>query len=165
MEFNYKEQNMKKLLVLSIAIMLAQISAESANQQKVHVMTEVMQSWDGYTLDEIMNHWGFPSEEKTIAGKKLCIWRNANTEYIHSTYTDTYSKVNLYCERIIEVDDSYNVKRLLWEGNNCPANHYAIAYSAWVNPEKSYFKLKKEEKERKKQEKLQKKLQKKLNKN
>jgi hypothetical protein len=114
------------------------------------LMNGIMQSWQGSSVDEVISQWGFPHEEKVIAGRKILVWhRNmqalmplvattqgsatvvGNTAFYGGTTTYTGGGViNGSCVRILEVDDNNVVKSWQWEGNNCPFLEMG-AYSNW----------------------------------
>lgn len=139
---------MKKFLFTILIIVFAQISAFSFGIDST--MATVMDSWKGCHIDQVIEQWGYPEEEKTIAGHKLYIWRTERTstssEYsetrTHSdkkgrTYytTDTYGGgTELFTtERIIEVDDNNIVVKGQWSGNDLPFTFMGIA-KKWLNP-------------------------------
>ena len=136
---------MKKIvnLLLFIVIMLS-VTACSSDE----FMNTAMQSWVGYSLDDVIKQWGYPKDEKTFGGKKLLYWPNNTAIYIPQTYstnvnyyvntayTNTTSYgggyQNFYCNRILEVDKNNKIIGYQWEGNNCPTR-YAGKYKKWVN--------------------------------
>ena len=113
-------------------------------------MDRIMSSWVGASADEVMGQWGYPHEERSIAGRKLLVWhRNVQlTMPATATTTGTANRVggttfysgtttvsgggvsNWSCVRILEVDSSNKVVSGQWEGNNCPFME-AGAYSNW----------------------------------
>ena len=114
-------------------------------------MTTVMDSWKGYHIDKVIDRWGYPAEEKTIAGHKIYIWRTerTSTDGEYSTtkpHTDkkgrTYYTTTTYggettlltTERILEVDDNNIVIKGKYSGNDLPFTFMGIA-KEWLNPE------------------------------
>ncbi len=135
-------------------------------------MEKCLDSWVGYSLDSLIAKWGYPNDEKEIAGKHLYIWQNSKTGYVpqtsttygnvntnanyygnsiygignYNSTTTTYGcySINYYCTRTIEVDSEGNIISWQWEGNNCPGTY--IRGKAWVNPKNDEWARKKEEK-------------------
>ena len=141
---------MKKILI-SLFIFLIFSGCVYANT----AMERVMNSWQGENIDTVIKYWGYPSEEKNIAGHKLLYWyQNQNPQYIQtSNYTGTVTQE--YCTRILEVNKYNIVSSWQYEGNNCP-NFYFTSQS-WVNPnndpwqqEKMQRKLQKQEQKKRK---------------
>lgn len=132
-------------------------------------MEKCLNSWLGYSIDSLINVWGYPNNEKEIAGKHIYIWNKSNTAYIpQSSYTNgnvntiantygnsiygnsyinstttTYGGYNVtyYCNRIIEVDEDNKIINWQWEGNNCPGTY--IRGKKWVNPKNDEWAQKK----------------------
>lgn len=111
-------------------------------------MKSIMSSWEGEHIDSVIEQWGFPNEEKEIAGHKLYVWYRGRSFYVPATSTTTgyvYGNsfsantstfggypVHAYCTRILEVDDSGHVTRWQWEGNDCPCMEI-FEYAHWRN--------------------------------
>lgn len=101
------------------------------------VMDGVMGSWVGAPVDEVVAQWGYPSDTRDFAGRKLYVWSESRQLDLPSTSTTT-GKVDGYgnyhgtttttpggsvaysCERILEVDKDEVVTAYQWRGNNCP---------------------------------------------
>ena len=114
------------------------------------VMDGIMSSWAGASTDEVMLQWGYPHEERKIAGKTLLVWqrnvqltmpatattigtanRIGSTNYYSGTTTVSGGGVsNWACVRILEISDQNKVISWQWEGNNCPFME-AGPYSNW----------------------------------
>lgn len=138
---------MRKIFVLVLIFLLAPINAQAFGIKKT--MAEIMDSWVGAPINSVINHWGYPTNEKTMAGKTLYYWdweytvRNpaytnaqANT-YGNTTNINAYTygggTRNVYCNRILEVNDSGKVVSWQWSGNNCPYTKVRL-YKEWMNP-------------------------------
>lgn len=137
-------------------------------------MNKALSTWIGYSIDDVITHWGYPKEEKNIANRHLFIWQksadiyvpqnttaNVNNNYyntiVNSTTYGGYTQ-NYYCSRIFEVDDKNIITAYQWEGNNCPAMYF-FKSKKLVNPqndpwarEKAIKDAQKAEKKRLKQE-------------
>ena len=137
---------MKKFL--SILFMLLTISAFAFGVDST--MSTVMESWRGCHIDRVIDRWGYPTDEKTVAGHKLYIWKTQRTVTTSETtttrpHTDkkgrTYYTTESYgggteirtTERIIEVDDNNIVIRGRWSGNDLPFTFVGVA-KEWLNP-------------------------------
>lgn len=136
-----------RLFILLLIFLLTPASAQAVGLKKT--MAEIMNSWIGTPVNTVINHWGYPNYEKTIAGKHLYYW---DWEYTVSnpTYTNasayTYGNRtningstygggtrNVSCNRILEVDGSDKVVSWQWSGNNCPYTKVRL-YKQWMNP-------------------------------
>ena len=113
-------------------------------------MDRIMSSWKGASLDEVMRQWGYPHEERVIAGKRLYIWNRQTTTALpaiaSSTGTSTLVGNTVFhsgtttvagggtsgwnCTRILEVNAQNRVVGWQWDGNNCPFME-AGPYSNW----------------------------------
>ena len=140
---------MKKFLSVLFVLLATTISAFAFGVDST--MATVMDSWKGYHIDKVIDRWGYPTEEKTIAGHKLYIWKTErivnNDEYTTTkehkdnkggTYytTETYGgNTTVYTsERIIEVDENNIVVKGKWSGNDLPFTFVGVA-KQWLNPE------------------------------
>ena len=147
----------KKLFVCFILLLLLLIpvksNAEDIKMKKkvvpfwkvnfftmAETMEKCMSSWKGYSLNELISIWGYPKEEKIIAGKKLYYWYSSEQVY-HPPQTHTYGTVNYdgtynsnsttyggytstyYCNLIIGVDKKNKVNYWEWDGNSCPRGY------------------------------------------
>ena len=78
-----------------------------------------MTSWKDSHISEVIDQWGYPSRQQTIAGKKLYLWE----ESVTALYTLTPGSISggtWTCKRILEVNDEEKVISWQWSGNNCP---------------------------------------------
>ena len=96
---------------------------------------EVMNSWKGQKLDKLFDSWGYPDEEKVIAGKKLYYWHDenimtmpassqtfsnfGNNQIFTKTYTDSGGAYPRKCSRIIEADKNNLIIGWTLRGNAC----------------------------------------------
>ena len=133
---------MKKFILVCILIF-----STSAYAWETY-MDKCIKSWVGYPLDAIIKQWGYPDEEKNIAGKKLYVWieydydTDITTGGISITSTDKKGRETVfnmggdpvvnYCKKTIEADNNNIIKGGSWKGNNCP-----ILYGGkkWMNPQ------------------------------
>jgi len=113
-------------------------------------MSTVMDSWKGCHIDKVIDRWGYPTDEKTVAGHKIYIWKTERTVTTSETtttkpHTDkkgrTYYTTETYggntqvytSERIIEVDENNIVTKGRWSGNDLPFTFVGVA-KQWLNP-------------------------------
>ena len=140
---------MKKFLCSLFVILTAQICTFAFGVDST--MSAVMDSWKGCHIDKVIDRWGYPTDEKTVAGHKLYIWKTERTVTTSETtttkpHTDkkgrTYYTTQSYggntqvytSERTIEVDDNNIVIRGKWSGNDLPFTFVGVA-KQWLNPE------------------------------
>jgi len=144
---------MKKILACLFMLFLFQNDVYADT-----TMNRVMDSWIGENIDTVMKYWGYPNDEKNIAGHKLLYWyQNQNPQYmVMSAYTGTVTQA--YCTRILEVNKQNIINSWQYEGNSCPSFYFTS--QSWVNPnndpwqkEKLQKKLLKQERKKLKQEK------------
>lgn len=112
---------MKKNLLFVICLFIIFLTSGCGSSE---FMKYAMSSWVGYSIDDVMIQWGYPSEERTIAGKKLVYWNRKWTSYVQQSSSDHYNSgyyKEYYCNRILEVDDKNIVTGWQWEGNGCPS--------------------------------------------
>ena len=114
-------------------------------------MNTVMNSWQGCHIDKVINRWGYPTEERNVAGHKLYVWKTERVES-SSGYSETKEhkdkKGNTYyttenygggtevyrTERILEVNENNIVIRGQYSGNDLPFTFMGKAKD-WLNPE------------------------------
>ncbi len=122
-------------------------------------MDKCIASWIGYPLDSLMKSWGYPDDEKNIAGKKLYIWESSETSINrdagfsiistdkkgNETVFSTGGEIQVeYCKKIIEVDENDIVINGQWKGNACP--NFYFAGKKLVNPQNDAWAKKKSNK-------------------
>lgn len=71
------------------------------------LMDEMMGSWVGAPLTEVVIQWGPPTEETQVDGKLIYQWNRS-------------VGLGFSCERILLVNDKSIVERVSYKGNNCP---------------------------------------------
>ena len=136
---------MNRLVVVAIISLLGACASGGAG-----LMDGIMNSWVGASADDIMRQWGYPHEERSIAGKRLLVWnrnvqlampqtattsgtvnRIGQTAYYSGTTTVSGGGTsNWNCTRILEIDKDNKVVNWHWEGNNCPFMEVG-PYSNW----------------------------------
>lgn len=149
---------MKKAMLLSIIL----ISAVSAYAGEAF-MDKALSSWIGYPIKSIIDSWGYPDSQQTIAGQNIYIWEDRTTMQ-DSTYEKSYVKkdskgrtyvesqtsgggtTEFYCRKIIEVDANDNISGYKYKGNACPGAYYFVGRKL-VNPDNDEWKQKKLEKQ------------------
>ena len=155
---------MKKYFLFVMLIILININPCYAGTKSF--METALNSWLGYNVNDIINYWGYPTAEKSVAGRKLYVWQTSNSIYIpqnsHSNVssygygyanvnTQTYGgySINTYCNKTIEVDKNNKIINWEWEGNDCPGTY--IRGKKLVNPQNDIWQIKKAAKQREKQ--------------
>ena len=111
---------MKKILISILAVIMIQPMSFAIGTKST--MGKIMDSWLGEHINTVMDSWGYPSQEKEIAGRKLYYW-------INSSYVVSGGQYGVYggestCNRILEVDKNNRVIKWQWEGNSCPATYF-----------------------------------------
>lgn len=119
-----------------------------SNCSSTKTMQGIMSSWVGSNIDQVIDRWGFPDEEKVVNGRKIFVWNyrkqatlpysstttgNINTQtgaFQSNTYGGGGQTIYGRCTRILEVDDKKVVKSWQWKGNNCPFAEW-MEYSKW----------------------------------
>ncbi len=138
---------MKKIFVLFLTILLIPTNAQAFGINKT--MKTIMSSWNGESINSVIRRWGYPTNQRTVAGRTLYYWdwvytvgTPVYTNATANTYGDTihinsYSygggTRHVWCNRILEVDDLGRVASWDWNGNNCPYTKVRL-YKQWVNP-------------------------------
>ena len=98
-------------------------------------MNRVITSWQGATLDEVVQAWGYPSGEKTIAGHHLYSWDEYHGASASGGFwpgAQKWGGVSVhdeYCTRILEVGGDNRIIGGQWEGTDCPK-----LFSSWEHP-------------------------------
>ena len=140
---------MKKILGLFLVFISIQVCSFAFGVDST--MTTVIDSWKGCNIDKVIDRWGYPTEEKTIAGHKIFIWKTERTvttsEHTtttphkdkkgrtYYTTTTTGGDIEIYTtERILEVDENNTVVRGQYGGNDLPFTFAGIA-KKWLNPD------------------------------
>lgn len=140
---------MKKIFYALFLILATQIAVFAFGVDST--MSVVMDSWKGHHIDDVIGRWGYPTEERNIAGHKLYVWKTERTVTTSETtrttphtdkkgrtyYTTSTSGGNteIYTtERILEVDDNNIVIKGQYGGNDLPFTFMGIAKD-WVNPD------------------------------
>lgn len=54
---------------------------------------EVMRSWVGKHIDDVILAWGYPDEERFVAGRKLIYWKSERVVKDYA-YEDSYITIN-----------------------------------------------------------------------
>ena len=159
---------MKKLLLLLCFITLSINIAYCSEANFVRAIS----SWQGENINDVINIWGYPTNEKTIAGRHLYLWeseriRKYDTSYYGHSYGSATS-YEVYCDKIAEVDLKNTIINVSYNGYCSLGTSQA---KAMANPKNNYWleleKLHKQailEKEAQKKLKVQAKLEKKAQK-
>ena len=110
------------------------------------LMDEIMASWAGAPLDEVISQWGYPTQQQDIGGHHLYHWIGTQTTYMPATTTGTVTAIGntaylnattvggnysqWSCTRTLEVNKKNIVISWQWGGNNCPFAE-AMQYANW----------------------------------
>jgi len=127
---------MKKYIVLLLSLLVLQNCTFAFGTKDT--MNKIMNSWIGENINSVIAIWGYPTSEKTVAGRKLYTWSQGST--IGENIWGTALVEQQTCNRILEVDESNNVKSWQWEGVSCP-DLYCTG-KKWVNPNNNPWKKK-----------------------
>lgn len=111
------------------------------------IMTQAIKSWIGESIDKAIDCMGFPDSEKTIAQRRIFLWRKFETA---RKGINGY-KVKYYCQIILETDENKTIINGQWKGDNCPFAY--IVAKQLFNPDNDERRLKKEAKKAVKAEK------------
>lgn len=130
---------MRKIVISILAVIIIQPMSFAIGTKST--MCKIMDSWLGEHINTVMDSWGYPSQEKEIAGRKLYYW-------INSSYVVSGGQYGVYggestCNRILEVDKNNKVIKWQWEGNSCPATYFTG--KKFVNPNNNPWKKDKSE--------------------
>ena len=122
---------MKRVSALLLVTLLTACSGGNG------VMDEIMRSWEGAELEEVVSQWGYPDAQQEYGANKIYVWKRDVT-YNMPTQARTTGYVNSYgyysgrttfsgggvsswnCDRILEVSSEDKVIGTQWKGNNCP---------------------------------------------
>ena len=99
------------------------------------VMQKVMDSWKGEYIDTVIIEWGYPTDEKNIANKKLYYW-TCSSFYVKGNYYNI-SGGEATCTRILEVNKDNKVVGWEWKGNACASTKKQG--KKWVNTQNNLF--------------------------
>lgn len=153
---------MKKLLCLLTLLTISTtiVFAESFNDKMIN-------SWIGYSINDVIDRWGFPTKEKTAAGRHVYIWTKSRKVYVpRNSYGTTYKYGNLNnrnstylggyystysCSRSFEVDQDNIIINGFYEGNDCFSTY--LTGKQLVNPQNDLWQKKHEQKAKEKLEK------------
>lgn len=153
---------MKKLLCLLslFTISATMVFAESFNEK-------MLNSWVGYSINDVIDRWGFPTKEKTIADRHVYIWTKSRKVYVpRNSYGTTYKYGNVSsrnssssggyyetysCTRSFEVDKDNMIINGFYEGNDCFSTY--LLGKKLVNPQNDLWQKKQEQKAKEKFEK------------
>lgn len=135
---------MKKILyiVLLMTIICLPVKAEE-------FMERALNTWVGYTVNDVIAVWGYPKEEKVIAGRRLFYWTNSHYSVSGNQY-GVYGG-EYYCNKILEVNKKNKITSWQYEGNSCPSFYFTG--SSLVNPKNDVWQIEKLQKKQLKQQK------------
>lgn len=106
---------MKKFLSVLIIILLISPQANALGMKST--MNKIMDSWMGEKIEKVFQYWGYPDDERNIAGRKQYYWTSskfvATPTYTNATaniYNNTTTingwtygggTINAYCNRML----------------------------------------------------------------
>ncbi len=132
---------MKKIIYILGLIIFICLSINQAMAKVKDFMPLALGSWLGYPIDNVIDSWGLPSDEKTIAGKHYFIWRYIVTtqspRIISSSLILGGTSINYYCTKIFLVDENNIIQKGQFEGNMCPGSYSSGKFL--VNPDNNVF--------------------------
>ena len=123
-----------------------------------------------YSIDELINYWGYPTNNRVIAGKNLYYWeKNTGFTTNYNRYTPNFSSSENYCNVIFEVNKRNIIVGGQWDGTDsvCPYTQNQAKGKRFfsINPQNDLIQKKKDfEKEQKRLKKEQERLEKEMNK-
>lgn len=66
---------MKKFLSVLIIILLISPHANALGMKST--MNKIMDSWMGEKIEKVFQYWGYPDDERNIAGRNLYYWTSS----------------------------------------------------------------------------------------
>lgn len=126
---------MKKVFILISLFFLGCASMQ------YEFMEGVLSSWNNSHIDEVVERWGYPDDERKVAGRQIYVWDYRVSYSMPSTYTATSETTGFVsgggtlsglCRRILEVNEENIVIKWNYSGNNCPfADSGMSPYNSW----------------------------------
>lgn len=110
----------------------------------IPLMDDMMNSWVGAPLEEVVMQWGLPNREIRLGDKRMYQWDRSATVVMptYSTSVTTGSAtavgnqafgnalttttnsggawLGFSCERILLVNEGNTIEKVSYKGNNCP---------------------------------------------
>ena len=121
---------MKKILLVLFLFAVSNLAVRAES-----FMQKAIDSWVGYSIDDVIDAWGFPTDEKEIAGRKLIYWKN-NHYKVSGSYSD-FSGGEYFCNRVFEVDKDNKILSARYRGNSCPLMY--MTGKRYVNPKNNQW--------------------------
>lgn len=132
-----------------ILLLLCLFMITCLNVNAEEFMVKALNSWKGYSIDDVIASWGYPNNEKQIAGRNLVYWTNGQYHISGNQYY--ISGEESYCTKILEIDKNKKVISWQYEGNSCP--NFYFTGSSLINPQNNEWEKQKQLKQALKQEK------------
>lgn len=115
------------------AVVCAVTGALLAGCGSTEAMDHAMATWKGAPLEEVVDRWGYPDEDKVVAGHRLIVWHRESTRYRPTTEFTTgyvrgapvpvtvryWERVRSSCSRMVEIDRAERVIGWQWKGDDC----------------------------------------------
>lgn len=111
-------------LIRSITVVAALLSAGCATNQKY---SEILDSWDGENVNDLISSWGPPSNEyRKPDGDLMYTWLSVGGTQVTANYNHylnmvTANSVTYWCKSTFTVGQDQIIKTWRWEGNACRA--------------------------------------------
>jgi len=84
-------------------------------------MDSVIASWQKQPVSAVIAAWGDPSEDLTLEGKRLLLWRTAAGKPVPAeTQRPSSPASDGYCVRLLKADNKGRIVDGTWDGNDCP---------------------------------------------
>lgn len=99
--------HLRQCAAIALAFLLVHWPS-SADAEKL--MDEIMSSWLGAPLDAAISQWGFPDQERKIAGRTIYVWLDGDGGIGNIAN----------CERLASVDKRNVINGVDYKGINCP---------------------------------------------
>lgn len=109
-------------------------------------MEKALESWQGYSIEKVIKCWGYPDEEKVVAGRHLFLYKKTSAYTYYNEFLDRAETSYMYIT--FEVDENNIITNWQYKSNAAPLSY--LLGKKYVNPENDQWKQKKQlEKEHK----------------
>ena len=114
-------------------VFLSLLALSACNAEK---SDEVVNARTGQSLEQVIADWGFPTDERTVAGRRLVVWEESELSYDNvpkvgislpigdrgsvSATVPLSNPEELTCRRVLQINSAEQVVAASLEGNDCP---------------------------------------------